>query len=1291
MKVLRNITLLLLTALLPARAAATDIPLTVGNYLTTSESATTGNINNNDGGNLGGIYKNATATFTLTNASAQEMVLYFLTGNNNDSNPQVTVTLNDGTSDFFEQTVDVEKTGSWTPSSKHIMNIGTVPAGTVTLKFAFTNTSSYVCNLGSIGLYSKTAYDATLDAIPGTITLGSGTYNGPKVESAGNVGYVQNGGTASYLFYNGTEGAYDLSVDIYRYNQGGTMNVKITDQATGEADYDADYTIANDAPAAYTTNTITVPNITTGYKTMTFTFSNGSSYICNYKNVSLAYKGVAAEFSAYTIDEQTVGTGTETDYLCNLPVSYAATTTFAVSATNGTLVVTAKDDTDNNLTVTDGGDGTYSIATPAMGKYAIVTATLTPNPGAAAAKTTSTLKIFRIGELSLTSVLVDGTAVDVLTDINDSPYTATYNGCYTTTPVVAAVQVDGANATVDAPAIDGSTYTYTIHGAFDGTDISRDYTLILNNVHVYEASANDESIAIKNNEGTREDGVWTNGVYSLSTTSLDGYNQYFKMNGNDYTISLPADVVVKQLIFKEVSNNYAGNDARLQSVTSNGATAYIPVKNKFYHDTEGSKYDLVVNIEGHTAGEDISFSLPKSGQPMCWIELTIEKQAVTTPPAKTGESVTVVNNHAVVAVTFDREIAADVQATINAKTVTAEGGTSTLYFPVWNLDYSTDYNLVIAAGAVEDAYGNTNTANIEIAVSTEAKATVEQVVYDYVVGNAEELTAAVAAVNASNTSATATRKTIFLKNGDYDLGAKVGEGVSLLQLKCYNVSLIGESRDGVVIHGDVDGISNPVLNLRDRSGFYLQDLTVRNDRDFGNGLFNGGVAVAIYGGDKTVMKNVRMLSNQDTQVTGHRAYFEDCQIHGTVDFICGGGDNFYYHTDLVLENRNGDVIAAPSTSSACKWGYVFQECTIKAAEEATVVTNGSWNLGRPWQNEPRAYYLNTTMKVLPDDNGWAGMSTLPTHFYEYNSMDADGNALDLSGRGNSSTSTNNYTPVLSTEQAAAYTVENVLGSIDSWLPTELTVTLVAPMVSLSGTTLSWTAVDDVRCYVVFKDGEYLTNQTETSIALTAPGQYTVRAANFVGGLGETSDAVRMNSTVTTGATGWASACVSYDAQVPAGTKAYYIGETTDEAVVLEELSVIPANEGFLFNAPAGSYELQPATVSVPAISNLLVGTAESTPVEANSIYVLGKADETHVAMMRYTGTSIAAGKAYLPVTAVPSGTRALRIVLAGEATAINSFAEVEPQPTANLYDLQGRRVQKAVKGVYIQYGKKIIK
>lgn len=711
--------------------------------------------------------------------------------------------------------------------------------------------------------------------------------------------------------------------------------------------------------------------------------------------------------------------------------------------------------------------------------------------------------------LPLKALTVDGVAMDgaIIAAINTPDgYEATFSdNIYTSLPEVEATLLDDSKV-VGVPSGSGTTRTYTITGD--------PYTFKLNveGIHIYEPTGDEEIVNIKQNEGTVADNVWSNGVYALNATRLDGYNQYFKMNGSDYYITVPADVVVKQLIFKECSNNYAGNNDRLLAVSSTDATTYIPTENKFYHDSEGAKYDLIVNIENHYAGGDILFSLPRTGQPMCWIQLTTVKSNPGTAPEKTAENVAIDDNDAVVAVSFDREIVNDVEATINGSKVTAKGGSTTLYFSAWDLNYESAYTLIIAAGAAKDVYDNVTAAAIEVPVAIPAKEAVIPAEYDYVVSDATELLAAFAAVEATNKdNKNAARKTIFLKNGDYDLGSSAE---TVCWVRAHNLSLIGESRDGVIIHGTSTGISNSVLNLRYWQGFYLQDLTVRNDFDYGTAEFKG-VSVAVYGGDKTIMKNVRMLSNQDTQVTGHRAYFEDCAIHGTVDFICGGGDNYYYHTDLVLENRGGNIIAAPSTGASNQWGYVFDHCTIKAVNETAAATNaGSYFLGRPWQNEPRAYYLYTTMEVLAAPAGWTVMSTLPTHFYEYKSYNKSNELIDLSTRQNSPTSTNTYTPVLTDEEAAPFNARNVLGGDDAWDAASKAAQMSAPELSLDNNVLSWNAIDDALLYVVLKDGEYVANTTGTSLNLTESGDYSVKAANRFGGLGAASATKKYTATAT---------------------------------------------------------------------------------------------------------------------------------------------------------------------------------
>ena len=774
------------------------------------------------------------------------------------------------------------------------------------------------------------------------------------------------------------------------------------------------------------------------------------------------------------------------------------------------------------------------------------------------------------------------------------------------------------------------------------------------------------------------------------------------MNGDSYTLSVPSDVVVKQVIMKDCSNNYSGNDARLTAVASTGATAYIPVDNKYYHSSEGAQHDIIVNLEGHTAGTDIVLTQQKKGQPMAWIQLTVEKQNPGTAPVKTAENVTVVNNHAVVAVTFDREIANDVTATINGGSVTAEGGAATLYFPVWNLSYSTNYTLSIAAGAVQDAYGNTNSAAIDIAVNTAAKAVVAKKAYDYVVATADELKAAISAIDATNKNSAAERKVIFLKNGTYDLGST---GTSTVQwVNAHNISFIGESKDGVIICGTSSDISNPVLNIRYGSGQYMQDLTVRNLTDFDKSD-RVGVSVAVYGGNKAIFRNVAMQAQQDTQVTGERSYAVDCDFYGAVDFICGGGDHFYDQCRFVITNSG--YITAPSTNAGNKWGYVMQHCTIdQYVGSYTYEAEGHFSLGRPWQNEPRNYWLNTTMNVKPADNGWGGMGNLPTHFYEYNSLDANGNAIDLSVRQNSPTSTNHYTPVLTAEEAAKFTVENVLGGTDSWLPTEECVVLEAPVVSFDGSTLSWTGIDDARCYVVFKNGQYLTNQTATTLAISEDGVYSVRAANEKGGMGNMSTTVAVKRAIAAGK--WSTIVVPFDMNDSQITTAFGSGTKVAQLTGFENgelqfttASSINANEPCLIKVAS---DFTSAAVSGV---NIVEGTPEKTSIEGvdfigsyaatidipasdatNSYYFLSNS-QLYKTATSGTANTLKALRAYFKVATTGEG-RALTFTVDGDVTAIRNLTPALSQGEGAWYDLQGRRISQPQKGLYIVNGKKVV-
>lgn len=240
-----------------------------------------------------------------------------------------------------------------------------------------------------------------------------------------------------------------------------------------------------------------------------------------------------------------------------------------------------------------------------------------------------------------------------------------------------------------------------------------------------------------------------------------------------------------------------------------------------------------------------------------------------------------------------------------------------------------------------------------------------------------------------------------------------------------------------------------------------------------------------------------------------RAYHENSEIHGTVDFICGGGDVFFNQSTLYLEERSSaNCITAPNGDT--DWGYVFSNCLI----DGHAVNNGQYNLGRPWNGTPRCVWLNTTMKVLPSAAGWTSMQVLPELFAEYNSVTESGNLVDLSGRTttfevNGEMVTATYNPVLTATEAAEYTIENVLAGDDQWQPNLLTEQVAAPVLSISEGVMTWDDTDYEFCYAICCNGKVVafTNECryEMPAEATEADYYSVRAANEMGGLGLPSE------------------------------------------------------------------------------------------------------------------------------------------------------------------------------------------
>ncbi|MBN1309740.1 MAG: hypothetical protein JXA18_17600, partial [Chitinispirillaceae bacterium] len=306
-----------------------------------------------------------------------------------------------------------------------------------------------------------------------------------------------------------------------------------------------------------------------------------------------------------------------------------------------------------------------------------------------------------------------------------------------------------------------------------------------------------------------------------------------------------------------------------------------------------------------------------------------------------------------------------------------------------------------------------------IVVATQSANAVTKKTFDFVMGVDGDFKAA---ATAAAKAASGNRFHMFFPNGEYNIGALTGNSNQMTTFTSSNVSFIGQSADSTVIFNKSinEGISiTSTLYFSNANNLYLQDLTILNKANYGDPStysVTGRHVAVMEQGNNIIYKNVKLLSTQDTYYTkGNRTYWETSEIHGTTDFICGGGD-ILFNECLIIINKDS-YVTAPATSTS--WGYIFLNCTIDG-------TVNSYKLGRAWNNAPRCVYINTVMKKLPSAAAWGDpMNVVPSLFAEYNSMKADSSPVDLSGRRTTYSkdgTTVTINPVLSADQAAKYTV-----------------------------------------------------------------------------------------------------------------------------------------------------------------------------------------------------------------------------------------------------------------------------
>ena len=595
--------------------------------------------------------------------------------------------------------------------------------------------------------------------------------------------------------------------------------------------------------------------------------------------------------------------------------------------------------------------------------------------------------------------------------------------------------------------------------------------------------------------------------------------------------------------------------------------------------------------------------------------------------------------------------------------------------------------------------------------------------FNFIVGKDGNMDEAIKAAN--NYDKTDHRYYIFVPDGDYQLTGNTtiscstdsqkapvdengdsrpdmnGQNNHMTEIRKSNISLIGQSKEGVKIwnHPVVEGISyTATIQLNNTNDFYAQDLTLENQFNYWGALggsSGAGGAVAFWDrGNRSILKNVALMSWQDTYYSDnsspdYRGYFENCDLAGVVDWICGNGDIWFEKCNLIVRDRTDNNIVASGTEKSQAWGYVFNNCTIRPeTDKPTQLKGNDWTLARPRNNSPACTFLNTKMYTQPRTYGWNKMTEgLKVRFHEYNSVDESDTPIPLGTRSLAACSPAPGSDDCILTNTSDYNIRNVMGGTDAFEPQELCKQIDAESglqskkdeeledkekvdtknhiiwkdsISTNDNLLQWKDQKEALCYFIFKLDEetgkwiYKANTTENQINLNDYGNgfYCIRAANQRGGLGSATKAIeyvlvdpyKLEIKKIEGYKeekyGWSTICLPFNAKVPEEVTAYAAtahdrNDSTslvkDLTMTLTSVTVINANKGYVVYGPVGEYNFHP-TSSESKAATILKGNPkyEAIPVENNKGYVLSYKSTWGIGFYKYNGSTLAANRAWLP-------------------------------------------------------------
>ncbi|MCD9642164.1 hypothetical protein HAX54_028847 [Datura stramonium] len=157
------------------------------------------------------------------------------------------------------------------------------------------------------------------------------------------------------------------------------------------------------------------------------------------------------------------------------------------------------------------------------------------------------------------------------------------------------------------------------------------------------------------------------------------------------------------------------------------------------------------------------------------------------------------------------------------------------------------------------------------------------------------------------------------------------------------------------------------------------------------------------------------------------AFFKECRVSGTIDFISGGGRSVFQNCAIIartpLHGQGIRILAPGADADTANPGIVLQNCTI-SPEPGFNKSEVTSFLGWPWKDGGKGVIMSSYISDFIDPQGWTPNPAVNNiYLAEYNNR----------GPGSPTKDRVKWSKIIDKTEASMFTVRNFLHG-DKWIP-----------------------------------------------------------------------------------------------------------------------------------------------------------------------------------------------------------------------------------------------------------------